>query len=90
MSATVTILAVVVPMFAVVGYAGLVALQELDRFLAASDLEAYRSILQPYLSIARERNVDRLRRLLTSAPGRSITSILRGGLPGIFERFVDR
>ncbi|ADB60473.1 protein of unknown function UPF0118 [Haloterrigena turkmenica DSM 5511] len=85
-TATVTILAVVVPMFVVVGYAGLVALQELDRFLAASDLEAYRSALQPYLSIARERNLDRLRRLLTSDTGRSITSVLRRGLPGLLER----
>ncbi|WP_339103893.1 AI-2E family transporter [Haloterrigena salinisoli] len=85
-TATVTILAVVVPMFAVVGYAGVVALRELDQFLAASDLEAYRSALQPYLSIARERNLDRLRRRLTSAPGRSITSILRGGLPGLLGR----
>ncbi|QRV15454.1 AI-2E family transporter [Haloterrigena salifodinae] len=82
-TATITILAVVVPMVAVVGYAGFAALQELDRFLAASDLETYRSALDPYLSLARNGNVGRLRETVASDTGRSIASALRQGLPSV-------
>lgn len=85
-TATVTILLIVLPMAAVVGYAGLVALQELDQFLAASDFDAARSALEPYLSVAREGNVDRIRELLASETGRSIASSLQQGLPGAFGR----
>ncbi|NUB91857.1 AI-2E family transporter [Haloterrigena sp. SYSU A121-1] len=85
-TATVTITAVVLPLVAVAGYAGVLALRELDQFLAASGLGTYRSLLQPYLSIVRERNVDRLRRLLAADGGRSIASILRRGIPSVLER----
>ncbi len=85
-TAVVTILLVVLPMVAVVGYAGIVALRELDQVLASSGLESYRSALDPYLTMAREGNVDRFRAALTSDTGRSITSVLRQGLPSVIER----
>ena len=85
-TATVTILFVVIPMAAVVAYAGVVALRELDQFLASSDLEAYRSLLQPYLRLAREGNVDRLRDALTTGTGGSIGGIVRQGVPGTLGR----
>ncbi|WP_254768304.1 AI-2E family transporter [Salinilacihabitans rarus] len=83
-TASITILLVVLPMLAVVGYAALAALRELDQFLAASDLEAYRSALEPYLSMARERDVGRLREALASDTGRSVTSALQQGIPAAF------
>ncbi|WP_247004621.1 AI-2E family transporter [Halosolutus gelatinilyticus] len=85
-TATVTILLIVVPMVAVVCYAGLVALQELNQFLAGSDIGAYRSALDPYLAIARQGNVDRLREALASDTGRSVASVLRQGLPDVLNR----
>ncbi|WP_049888125.1 MULTISPECIES: AI-2E family transporter [unclassified Natrinema] len=87
-TATVTILLVVVPMVAVVCYAGLVALQELDQFLAASDLGTYRSALDPYLAVAREGNIDRFRATFASDTGRSVTSALQQGLPGIVGQLM--
>jgi predicted PurR-regulated permease PerM len=74
---TVTILFVVVPMAAVIAYAGVVALRELDQFLASSELEAYRSFFQPYLRLVREGNIDRLRGALTGS-GAPITGISQG------------
>ncbi|MFC6718020.1 AI-2E family transporter [Natrialbaceae archaeon GCM10025810] len=85
---TATILLVILPMFAIVGYAGFVALNELDQFLAASDLEAYRSRLDPYLAVVRNGNVAQLRETLGSETGRSITSAVRRGLPGAFDRLT--
>jgi len=78
-TATVTILFVVIPMAAVVAYAGVVALRELDQFLASSDLEAYRSLLQPYLRLARAGNIDRLREVLTAGTSGSIGSVVPQG-----------
>ncbi|PCR90398.1 AI-2E family transporter [Natrinema ejinorense] len=78
-TATVTILFVVIPMAAVVAYAGVVALRELDQFLASSDFEAYRSLLQPYLRLARAGNIDRLREVLTAGTGGSIRSVVPQG-----------
>ncbi|ELY67754.1 AI-2E family transporter [Natrinema versiforme] len=82
-TATATILFVILPMLAVVGYAIVVGLRELDQFLATSDLEAVRSALQPYLGIVRQGNVDRLREAIASGSGGSITSVLSQGLPGV-------
>ncbi|MFD1565848.1 AI-2E family transporter [Haloarchaeobius amylolyticus] len=85
-TATVTILFVVIPMAAVVAYAGVVALRELDQFLASSDLEAYRSLLQPYLRLAREGNIDRLRDAFTAGTGGSIGGVVRQGVTGTLGR----
>ncbi|MBZ6496032.1 AI-2E family transporter [Natrinema longum] len=85
-TATVTILFVVIPMAAVIAYAGLVALRELDQFLASSELEAYRSLLQPYLRLAREGNIDRLRDAFTAGTGGSIGGIIRQDLAGVLGR----
>ena len=85
-TATVTILAAAVPTIIVAGYAGLVALQELDRFLAASDLEAYRSALDPYLSLVREGTVGQIRETIASDTGRSIASGHQQGLPSVLAQ----
>jgi len=58
---TATILFVILPMIAVVAYAAVVGLRELDQLLAASDLEAYRSTLEPYLQPIRQGNIGELR-----------------------------
>ncbi len=85
-TATATILFVIVPMLAVVAYATVVALRELDQFLAASDLGAYRSLFQPYLRLAREGNLDRLWDAIASGSGGSVGSVLRQGLPSVVGR----
>ncbi|SER91787.1 AI-2E family transporter [Natrinema salaciae] len=82
-TATATILFVILPMVAVVAYAVVVALQELDQFLAASDLGAARSALEPYLQPVRQGNVGELRDALG---GGSISGLLRQGLPGALGR----
>ncbi|MDS0475465.1 AI-2E family transporter [Natrinema sp. 1APR25-10V2] len=82
-TATATILFVIVPMLAVVAYATVVALRELDQFLAASDLGAYRSLFQPYLRLAREGNIDRLRDAIAGGSGGSLGSALRQGVPSV-------
>ncbi len=85
-TATATILFVILPMLAVVVYAVVVALRELDQFLAASDLEAYRSFFQPYLRLAREGNFDRLLDAVRSGSASSVTGVIGQGLPGVVGR----
>lgn len=83
---TATILFVVVPMAAIAAYAGVVALRELNQFLAASDLEVFRSALQPYLRLVREGNLDRLREAFTGSSGGSLAAVFRQGLPDALGR----
>ncbi|QLG48773.1 AI-2E family transporter [Natrinema halophilum] len=88
-TATVTILFVILPMVAVIAYAGIVALRELDQFLAASDLGAYRSLFQPYLRLARDGNVGRLIETLRSASGGSVGNVVRQGLPSTVRQLTS-
>ncbi|SFS93249.1 AI-2E family transporter [Halostagnicola kamekurae] len=83
---TVTILFVILPMVAVVAYAAVVALRELEQVLASSDLEAYRSYFQPYLRVAREGNIGRLRDAVTGGSGGALGSLVRQGIPGALGR----
>jgi predicted PurR-regulated permease PerM len=85
-TAAATILLVIVPLLAVVAYAVVVALREVDQFLATSDLESLRSALQPYLRVVRRGNVGRLREALASGSGGSAASVLQQGLPGVVGR----
>lgn len=85
-TAIVTILFVVLPMAAVIVYAGVVALQEIEQFLASSNLEAYRSYLQPYLRLAREGDVGGLRDAFEAGSGGSIATVVRQGAPGALGR----
>ncbi|RZV11308.1 putative PurR-regulated permease PerM [Natrinema hispanicum] len=85
-TATVTILFVVIPMVAVIGYAGVVALGELDRLLATSSLETYRSVFQPYLRLAREGHIGRLREMLGTGMGGSVAGTLAQRLPSAVTR----
>ncbi|WP_424017990.1 AI-2E family transporter [Halorientalis pallida] len=52
LSATLALGLVGVPILAVLGYAGLVAVRAVDRFVARTDLSQYRSLLSPYLDVA--------------------------------------
>ncbi|WP_408957495.1 AI-2E family transporter [Natrinema sp. 74] len=83
---TITILFIIIPMMAVIVYAAVIALRELDQFLATYSLGAFRSILQPYLRLVRHRNIDRLVDAITSGSGGSIVSVLRQSLPSLFGR----
>ena len=85
-TATITILFVIIPMVAVIGYVGVVALGELDRFLAESSLKMYRSAFQPYLRLAREGNIGRLRAVLGTGLSGSVAGTLAQGLPSALSR----
>ncbi|WP_435345305.1 AI-2E family transporter [Haloarchaeobius sp. HRN-SO-5] len=73
LTTTVTILVVVVPMLAVVVYAGVLGLRELDQFLATDVFQSYRSMLDPYLTLAREGELRRLWSALLTDPERSVS-----------------
>jgi len=86
---TATILFVILPMIAVVAYAAVVGLRELDQLLAASDLEAYRSTLEPYLQPIRQGNIGELRDAIGSGGGGSFAGALRQGVPGAVGRLLS-
>ena len=86
---TITILFVIIPMVAIIGYAGIVALRELDQFLAASNLEAYRARFQPYLRLAHQGNIEQLLESFRSGAGSSITEVLRQGLPSAVQQVAS-
>lgn len=50
-SASVTLLTVGLPILLVLGYAVFIGISEVDRFLAATDLEQFRTILEPYVDV---------------------------------------
>ncbi|GAB3664088.1 AI-2E family transporter [Halopiger thermotolerans] len=85
-TATITILLIVLPMAAIIVYTGVVALRQLDQFLLANDLEAYRAALDPYLSVVRQGDVSQLRDLIGTGSGRSIASVIQQGVPDIVGR----
>lgn len=68
-NATVTLLAVGVPVLVILGYAALVGVRELNQLLVTSGLQQYRSALQPYLDVAALTQPDRVARLLGSRVG---------------------
>lgn len=80
LAATLTLLAVVVPLLLVLGYATVVALRELDRFLATNALGGYRAYLQPYLSLVRAGRLPRLWELLVTSPGQPLPQPVRRAL----------
>lgn len=95
LTVTFTLLIVILPMLLVVGYAVVIALQELDQFLATHSLGQYRAYLQPYLSLVREGKLQRLGNTLVSNPGNapgsghppSASAIVRTGEDGPRIRF---
>jgi len=86
LTVTLTILAVVVPMLAVMGYALLQALNELDQFLAMHSLTGYRTYLQPYLGLIREGRVQRLGELLVKNPDQPLPS----GIRSVSQNLIGR
>lgn len=80
LAVSLTLLIVVLPMAVVLVYGLLQALQALDRFLAATSLSGYRTYLQPYLSLARAGNFDRLWRAIVTNPEQPLTPLLRRAL----------
>lgn len=83
---TLTILAVVVPILVVLGYAAFLAFHELDQFLATRSLEGYRSYFQPYLGLAREGRLQQLWNATVSSPGQPLDPAVRDALGGLFGR----
>ena len=86
LAVTLTVLGVVVPLLAVVGYAGLQALAELDQFLARHALTGYRSSLQPYLDVVRAGRLRRLGELLLSGPNQPLPPGVRDIVRRLFGR----
>ncbi|WP_436926676.1 AI-2E family transporter [Halosimplex amylolyticum] len=86
LTVTLTVLAVVLPLLLVVGYAVIVALQELDQFLATHSLDGIRAYLQPYLGLARERQFQRLWDILVTNPGQPPNPAARR----LFRRVLGR
>jgi len=86
LTVTLTVLAVVLPMLLVVGYAVIQALNELDRFLAIHSLTGYRTYLQPYLGLAREGRLRQLAELLVRSPNRPLPS----GVRSITQQLLGR
>ena len=77
LTVTLTILAVVVPLLLVVGYALMQALAELDQLLARHSLTGYRTYVQPYLSLVREGRLQRLVELLLESPNQPLPAGVR-------------
>lgn len=76
----ITLVAVALPIALVVAYAGFLALQELDQFLATHSLGHYRSYFQPYLSLAREGQLRRLWDALRTDSGQPLSPALERAL----------
>jgi predicted PurR-regulated permease PerM len=85
---TITILAIVLPLLAVLAYASVVALQELDQFLATHSLDGYASYLQPYLGLVREGRFQQLGAAVVTNPGQSLDPAVRQALQRTFGGVV--
>ncbi|MFB6178960.1 MAG: AI-2E family transporter [Halorientalis sp.] len=70
LNATLTLLLVGVPILAILGYGALVAVTELDQLLARTGTQRFRTLLQPYLDIARLTDPSHAMRILESNAGR--------------------
>ncbi|WP_256391727.1 AI-2E family transporter [Natronoarchaeum rubrum] len=64
-----TLLVLVVPLLLVVGYAGFLLLNEVDRLLSGGVLSALRPYVQPYLEYARQGEIQQIRDALTGQGG---------------------
>ncbi|WP_232687353.1 AI-2E family transporter [Halobacterium zhouii] len=81
---TLTLLAVVLPLLAVVVYASFVALQELNQFLATHSIQGYRSFFQPYLALVREGHFQQLWDSLVTNPGQPLSPAARAAFQRAF------
>ena len=85
---TLTLLAIVLPLLAVLGYASFVALQELNQFLSTHSLEGYRSYFQPYLGLVREGRFRQLWDAAVTNPNQPLSPAARQALRSVFGRVV--
>ena len=85
---TITLLAIVLPMLAIVAYAGIVALQQLNQFLATHSLQGYGSYLQPYLSFVREGRFQQLWGAIVTDPGQPLDPAVQQALQRTFGGVV--
>lgn len=85
---TLTLLVIVVPVLTIVGYASLLALQELNQFLSTHSLDAYGSYFQPYLSLVREGRPQQLWNALVTNPERPLDAVTRQTVQGVFGNVV--
>jgi len=77
LTATITILAIVLPLLAVIGYGLFQALVELDQFLSRHSLTQYRAYFEPYISLVREGRLERLSERLLSNPNQPLPGDIR-------------
>ncbi|MFW6320638.1 MAG: AI-2E family transporter [Halohasta sp.] len=77
LTASLTIIAIVIPILLVVGYASIQVLSELDGLLATYSLSGYRRFLRPYLSLVQEGQFRRLAETLLTNPDQPLPDGLR-------------
>ena len=87
-SVTLTLLAVVIPVLAILVYASFVALQELNQFLSTHSLEGVRSYFQPYLGLVREGRFQQLWDAVVTNPGQPLSPAAREALRSAFGRIL--
>jgi predicted PurR-regulated permease PerM len=68
LTATITLLIIVLPILLVIGYTLLISIQQLNQILQSANIEQYQSMVQPYLSISGQ----------FSNPRELITSVIKG------------
>lgn len=85
---TLTLLVLVVPMLLVVGYAGLLIVNELGRVVSGGALSAFQPYLQPYLEYVRQGEVQQIRDALTGQ-GRLQGSTIGAALRDLLTRFTS-
>jgi len=86
LTVTLTVLTIVLPMIAVVSYALIQALTELDQFLSMHALTGYRTYLQPYLGLVREGRLRRVGELLIRNPDQQLPPGARDIAQQLFGR----
>lgn len=78
-----TLLAFTLPMLAIVGWAILVGVEELNAFLGATNLENYQSMLEPYVDLAALSSPQRLAETVTASGGGGLDPEVQGALEGL-------
>jgi len=83
-----TMLVLVVPMLAVIGYAGFLIVNELGRVVSGGALSAFQPYVQPYLEYVRQGEVQQIRDALTGQ-GRLQGNTVAAALRDLLTRFAN-
>ncbi|WP_435334267.1 AI-2E family transporter [Haloarchaeobius sp. TZWWS8] len=75
-----TVLVVLLPMVAVLGYGLLLGLQELNTVLSGSSMEGYRNSLQPYIGLAKHGHLEALWQVAQGKTSSSVMATARSAL----------